>query len=441
MKLTTGTWISASAVAMLFALLPAETYGQTVIAGEDFDGGAVNMTAGFDPATENLDGGGGDWFGVASIGNWPQVDDMGKPLGLPFSMLDTSATTFEMDEEGALSDVASDPNNNFFGIADTRKWTDGMPDLTASWTFDISGASALQFSVDLGQQSDGDSFNGIDVGNVLFEYSIDGAPFVTAIACDPFDSTGSSFAYRANDIGVVPPNMFVLQATGPNAIQKLSAEDGSVSDNTILDKCPPDGAAGAGTLDTFVTDIVGTGSSIEIRMSTAISFESAVFDNLQILGTTSGGTVDVSADSANVSAGVEFGGSFGDLAASDNVDYSIVRDNGSVQARVQLELKATSPSATPTALEFTWESSIFARTQVNQTIFLFNYQTNSFEELDTRPAMRFSDQTVVVTPAGDLSRFVEPGTRCMEAQIRYQSLNPRQVFTANMDFANWNITF
>lgn len=182
----------------------------------------------------------------------------------------------------------------------------------------------------------------------------------------------------------------------------------------------------------------GQSGVVEVdAVAVALDFASALAE----VASTTGGTVDVSADSANVSAGVEFGGSFADLSASDNADYSIVRDNGSVQARVQLELKATSPSETPTAIEFTWESSIFARTQVDQTIFLFNYQSASFEELDTRPAMRFSDQTVVVTPTGDLSRFVEPGTGCMEARIRYQSLNPRQVFTANMDFANWNITF
>lgn len=43
-----------------------------LLASEDFDGGAVNLISGCNPATGNLDGGSGDWFGVGNLGSWPQ---------------------------------------------------------------------------------------------------------------------------------------------------------------------------------------------------------------------------------------------------------------------------------------------------------------------------------------------------------------------------------
>ncbi len=284
-----SSWLlTASLVCILLIGSSHRVAGQTVIARENFDGGSLNLITGFDPITQNLDGGPGDYYGVASLAAWPQ----GFPPGIPFSLCDDTvadvsnqgtSTAFPADREGIFGSAA-DFLNQFFAISDTREWTDGGGPLVASWTFDISSAgnSPLQLKIDLGQQADGNSFSGVTEGAILVEYSIDGGAFQTAITCDSFDSAGSGFTYRAMDSGDVPVAAFVMQATGPAGVTKISAETGLADSNQILDKTPNLSSANAGRLDTFIADLNGVGSTIEIRISTAVRFEAAAFDNLEI---------------------------------------------------------------------------------------------------------------------------------------------------------------
>lgn len=151
--------------------------------------------------------------------------------------------------------------------------------------------------------------------------------------------------------------------------------------------------------------------------------------------------VEIGADSFAFSEGILFNGTKFGLQESDDVDLAGVRDNASIDSVVQLDIKGTSPSEMPTSFKFTFESSVFARTQVTQTISLFNFDADKFEVMNIREASRFTDSVVTVTSTGDLSRFVEAGTGCVEARIRFESINPRQVFTANCDFGGWTISF
>lgn len=72
---------------------------------------------------------------------------------------------------------------------------------------------------------------------------------------------------------------------------------------------------------------------------------------------------------------------------------------------------------------------------------LFDYELGDWELVDTTNAARapLPDKVVNATPAGDLSRFVEPGTMCIEARIRYKSDRNRQTFTSNTDQVVWPI--
>ena len=148
---------------------------------------------------------------------------------------------------------------------------------------------------------------------------------------------------------------------------------------------------------------------------------------------------EVTPDSGTIISGSLAAGSPADLAASDNVDWSVRRNPASIQSIATVEIKGMTTIAAPVSLEFTYESSVFARGPVTQTISLFNYDTDNFEQVDSRTASRFIDGTVMVVPSGDLSRFVQPGTGCVEARIRYQGNQSRLVFTANMDQAIWTI--
>lgn len=278
-------------IAVLFLGGPVRnTDAQTLVAAEDFDGGALNLLGGFNPATDNLDGGGGDWYGVGNITAWPQ----GFPTpGVPFSLVDDSfesvsvpgGSAFPADLEGIFGSEA-DFDNDFFGISDTRKWTgnSGETPLVAEWTFDLSSAPAglLQLRLDLGQQSDGNSFGGITAGYLLVEYSLDGGAFSEAFRCDPVDSTGSGFAYRPMDDGDLPLTANALEATSPLPLTKFSAETGLAVTDLFLDKAPNRTGMNPDRLDTFVADLAGTGSAITIRITTHLPFEGLAFDNLEI---------------------------------------------------------------------------------------------------------------------------------------------------------------
>ena len=144
-------------------------------------------------------------------------------------------------------------------------------------------------------------------------------------------------------------------------------------------------------------------------------------------------------DSFLVTRGIYVSGGVLELAASDNTDLSIRRATSDTLSRTEFEVKEVSPVASPSSLEVTLEGSVFARTQVNQTIELFDYVANAWEQIDTRAATRFTDSAVTVAATGDLSRFVEAGTMCIQARIRYQSPVARQQFSSNTDQFFWTI--
>lgn len=147
----------------------------------------------------------------------------------------------------------------------------------------------------------------------------------------------------------------------------------------------------------------------------------------------------VSPDSVVVTHGSSIGSELSRLSESDNQDFSVRRSDVDVQSRTCLELTGFSPFANPVAIELILENSVFARTDVNQAIEMWDYDSSSWELMDSRLARRFVDEVVTVQAEGDLSRFVEEGTQGMKARITMVSTNPRQRFTSNTDQFNWII--
>lgn len=152
-----------------------------------------------------------------------------------------------------------------------------------------------------------------------------------------------------------------------------------------------------------------------------------------------GGTVVVAPVTAKSTRGVLASGGPAELANSDNVDLAIRRSSTDIQSRTEFEVTAVSPTDQPSSFDITVEGSVFARLDVNQTIELFDYSANVWEEVDTRAASRFIDASATVSAAGVLSRFIEPGTLNIRARVRFNSPNPRQQFTSNTDHFFWEI--
>jgi hypothetical protein len=92
---------------------------------------------------------------------------------IPFGVLDDSLSIFPSDSVGIIKESNFDV---FFGIVDTQNSQNSGP-VTATWVFDISGASSLGLSIDMGAMGDFES-------NDFFTwtYSIDGGPTQTAFA-------------------------------------------------------------------------------------------------------------------------------------------------------------------------------------------------------------------------------------------------------------------
>ncbi|MEM7456567.1 MAG: hypothetical protein AAF456_19640 [Planctomycetota bacterium] len=148
---------------------------------------------------------------------------------------------------------------------------------------------------------------------------------------------------------------------------------------------------------------------------------------------------EIVATTLTVVAGEQSGGDINSLLNSDNEDVSLNRGT-SIQSRTVAEIKGLSHIAAPAQMTFTFEASVFARGNVTQTLSLYNYDTDQFEQIDSRNASRFNDQTVEITPTGDVSRFVEPGTNCVEARIEFSGATQRMQFTANIDRAFWSVS-
>ena len=143
--------------------------------------------------------------------------------------------------------------------------------------------------------------------------------------------------------------------------------------------------------------------------------------------------------SFQVTRGTFSNGTLSDLRNSDNQDVSIRRSNSDVSSRTSFEVTGFSPHTNPVVLQVDLESSVFARSQVTAQIQLFDYQTQTWETIQTATAARFNDSTISGEATGDLSRFVEQNTLGMKARVEYVSGNPRQKFTSNVDAFSWTI--
>jgi glucose/arabinose dehydrogenase len=146
----------------------------------------------------------------------------------------------------------------------------------------------------------------------------------------------------------------------------------------------------------------------------------------------------VVSDSFSVTQGIYVSGGIAELASSDDADLTI-RPFGPGSAEFQV--KGVSPVANPSSFEVTLECSVSPLlSNVTQTIELFDYDDEAWEEVDSRRAGRIDDDTVEVAATGDLSRYVEAGTGCIEARIRFKSNNPRRRFISNTDLFKWTIS-
>ena len=179
----------------------------------------------------------------ASAGDGFQKYQRGVSPSIPFAVVDDSLSIFPPDSLGIIKEGNTDV---FFGIVDTENGDNSGP-VSATWEFDISGASGLGLLIDMGAMGDFESSDFF-----TWEYSIDGGPLLPAFA-STVDEAGSY--------------TYTLEGGA-----SFTLNDPMLVQGTIL----------TNDLATFSTPIDGTGSSLALTLTAQFNggSEAVVFQNV-----------------------------------------------------------------------------------------------------------------------------------------------------------------
>lgn len=149
-------------------------------------------------------------------------------------------------------------------------------------------------------------------------------------------------------------------------------------------------------------------------------------------------TYVIAPETFSVTQGTYASGELADIRTSDNSDLSIRRSTTDILSRTEFVVESLSPFSSPGSIQILLEGSVFARTDVNQSIDLYDFDSGSWVELDSQNASRFVDQEYIVDATGELTRFVS-GENLLRARVRFRSTNPRVQFSSNTDRLSWII--
>ena len=238
----------AALVAALIAALVAVTGPAALTAAS---AGAAPSTVAFDlvgSASQNLVSFTDDpAIPFTSPGDGFQKYQRGVSPSIPFAVLDDSLTIFPGDTLGIIKDGNTD---EFFGVVDTENPDNAGP-VTATWVFNIAGASDLGLSIDMGAMGDFESTDSFD-----FQYSIDGGPSAPAFSI----------------------------ATDQTISQTYTLEGGLVV--TLNDPLVADGTVLSNDLQTISTPLSGTGNELTLTLTVVANggSEGFAFQNVVIEG-------------------------------------------------------------------------------------------------------------------------------------------------------------
>lgn len=225
-------------LALTSALLATSQVSYAVEIGYDMvDSSSLNLISHTNPFANAF----------SSPGDGAQKYQRGLSPSIPYAVLDDSITTFTGDTLGIIDDNNLD---EFFGVTDSKNGDNSSGDVSASWTFDILGATELSLSIDIGAMGD---FEASDT--FTLKASIDGAPAHTLLTSETNESGSLDYTL------------------------------GSGKTVTLNDPMTLNGTPLSNQLQTFQANINGTGSTLTIILeaNTDGGSEAFAFQNLRIL--------------------------------------------------------------------------------------------------------------------------------------------------------------
>ena len=235
----------------------------------------------------------------------------GVSPSIPFAVVDDSAGTFPPDTLGIIKAGDTD---EFFGIVDTNNPDTSGRDVVATWVFNVSGASNLSLSIDMGAMGDfeaspttGDFFN--------WSYSIDGGAAQTAFQSSVDEDASQDYTMEGGAVVTLNDPMLVngvllnndlqtqtaaLTGSGSQLTLVLTANTDSGSEAISFQNIVIDGVAGGNVPPTVVStdpangaDYVNVDSNIEIAFSEAVTTTDPWFEivcsGVSVPATASGG--------------------------------------------------------------------------------------------------------------------------------------------------------
>jgi choice-of-anchor B domain-containing protein len=149
----------------------------------------------------------------------------------------------------------------------------------------------------------------------------------------------------------------------------------------------------------------------------------------------------ISPSAYHMDRGSVLAGNLDSIKTSDD-SYMTLRPGATFstsEAAIQLVVEQKAPSKTPRLLKFKLESHASV-SSLDQKIALYNFRTNSYENVDTRRATT-TDSTVEVAATGDLSRFVNQTDKGIRAKVSYKSTSAvfAWPYTASIDQIVWSV--
>lgn len=156
--------------------------------------------------------------------------------------------------------------------------------------------------------------------------------------------------------------------------------------------------------------------------------------------------IEVPAEGAKFLDGLISGGQISDADGSNDQYLHLDPSPTSnlLKQKIDLILQATSPTATPINFGFRLESRMIGGPSgdVVHTVSFWDYNTNTWEIVDTRPA-EIVDDRILISPGGDLTRFIHPIHGEITAKLTWVSdsfSGAGFVWSIDVDQAIWEIT-
>lgn len=187
---------------------------------------------------------------------------VGVSATIPFALLDDSAGAFPTDAVGVIKSTAK--TDAWFGVTDTLD--NAMPannpsgEGTATWAFDVSEASALEVSIDMGAMGDFEA-TGVNRDRFDWTYSLDGGDFLPLFTSSVDEAASATYTLADGDMFNLDDPLS-MTPTGGVAMQLSNI------------------------LQTLTAPIAGLGDSLTLRLiaKTDGTSEAYAFDNITVTG-------------------------------------------------------------------------------------------------------------------------------------------------------------